>query len=181
MFQWPVQANTSVADIVSLDFENIISWSGPVRKYSYSRLNTWWLVTHNHVIFHIKSASRFRFHGNKRRLPQNAFSNCVLCTMWRLRWNFQIEIISDAWWRNWAYHAIHSSWAINVYVKVFNLQNRLNFNNTWPCTIKHYWPTPQVEKLWNKGQKSSGAACRRLQTNTEKIGQNMQDAYTYKI
>jgi len=34
---------------------------------------------------------------------------------------------------------------------------------------KNSWPTPQVEKLWNKGQKSSGAACRRLQTNTEKL------------
>jgi len=137
-------------------------------------------VTHNHVIFRIKSASRFRFHGNKRSLPQNVFSNCTLCTMWRLRWNFRIEIISDAWWQNRAYYAIHSSWAISVYVKVFNLQNILCFNNTWPITVKNSWPTPQVEKLWNKWQKPNGAACRRLQTKMENIGQNMPDAYSYK-
>jgi len=60
--------------------------------------------------------------------------------MWRLRWNFPIEVISNAWWQNRAYCAIRSSWAIDIYVKVFNLQNILNFKNTWPCTVKILGP-----------------------------------------
>ena len=106
---------------------------GPVRKYRYSRLNTWWWT--DHVIFYITLASW----QHKPPACLKLSSVTAYCAQHhRLRCNFRVAIIFNAWWKRRAYYVICSSWAANVYVKGFNLQNILNFHNTRPRTVKNY-------------------------------------------
>jgi len=48
----------------------------------------------------------------------------------RLRWNFRVAVIFNAQRQKRAYYVICRSWATNVYIEGFNLQNILNFNTT---------------------------------------------------